>query len=221
MPTQLKLQIPNPHSNGDVLGMQHWMVHPHGLGTRMSCGNPKHHNSASHTNISTFPATSTRWTSEREEVPGRGTRPIPSHPVPPAAIQRRLRVRPGFPRHGTASGALPAGPAGAGAGGLIPLLGPSGAAPPLHARVRERRLRPGRPCQQHVRVSPGGLLPAHGRPARQRPVPPLRRQRPPAPPQRLPAHRLPQPGGEHLVAEPVHGLWHPAPQLRQHHPAPG
>lgn len=38
IPTQLKVQIPNPQSNGDVPGMEHRMAHPHGLGTRMSCG---------------------------------------------------------------------------------------------------------------------------------------------------------------------------------------
>uniref|UniRef100_A0A674HHN3 Laminin subunit gamma 3 n=1 Tax=Taeniopygia guttata TaxID=59729 RepID=A0A674HHN3_TAEGU len=80
-----------------------WSTGWSGLGTRMSCGDPKLHSSASHT--STFPAASTRWTSEREEVPGRGTRPIPFHPIPshpshPApsrpAIQRRLRLGPGM-----------------------------------------------------------------------------------------------------------------------------
>lgn len=140
---------------------------PQSLGTRVAWGKPKPCSPGSQMKLSTFPAASTRWTSEREEVPGRGTSPIPSHPIPscpipsrPAcshhAIRRRLRVRPGEPQHGTASRALPTGPAGAGAGdgGLTLLLGPPGPAPSLHACLRERCLRPGRPGHQHVRFTP-------------------------------------------------------------------
>nr|XP_021399181.2 LOW QUALITY PROTEIN: laminin subunit gamma-3 [Lonchura striata domestica] len=107
--------------------------HPHGLGTRMSCGDPKLRSSASHT--STLPAASTRWTSEREEAPGRGTRPIPSHPTPShpsrpaccrAAHPEEAQLRPGEPGMAQPPGLCLLALLGLGLGGSSPCWDPRG-----------------------------------------------------------------------------------------------
>lgn len=76
---QLKAQTPPPQSKSPPEGSH--SAQPRSVWDQ---GKPKPHSLDSHMKLSTFPAASTRWTSEREEVPGRGTCPIPSHPVPPA-----------------------------------------------------------------------------------------------------------------------------------------
>ena len=120
----------------------------------------------------TFPAASSRWTSEREEVPGWG--PVPSHPIVSQPIpsrrasRRRLSAQRAEPRHGPAQGA---GPAGGSAGycGLVPLLRPPGAAPPLQPgsqRCLGARCfawpRPSGGSQSHCSVSAPRLISTSG-----------------------------------------------------------
>lgn len=80
---------------------------PHSLGTRVAWGKLPPRSPTSHAKLSTFPAASTRWTSEREEVPGMGrgglSHPFPSHPIlshpscSHRASRRRLSVLRGEP----------------------------------------------------------------------------------------------------------------------------
>lgn len=153
----------------------------------------------------------------------------PRRPRPPALEPETRRAR-GAGRTGV--GALDHGcgraPAGLGAPGAAGgrrghgrVLRRRGAPAALPARVRERGVRPARRSLAHVRPPARGLLPARGRPGRGGAVPALRRRRPRAPPQRLLPHRLPQPGRQHLVAEPVHGLRGTVPHLGQHNPSLG
>lgn len=89
---------------------------------------------------------------------------------------------------------------------------------PLHAQVWEHRLQSHRGGIKRVRLPTWGILHADGVNAL---LPPVRHSGPRAEPQHPPPDRLPQEWGEHLVAEPIHVFWHPAPEFCQPHPAPG
>lgn len=112
------------------------------------------------------------------------------------------------------SSALP--PSCLGRNGL--LLRRRGRPEPLHAQVRKHRLQSHRGGIKRVRLPSWGLLHADRLDAL---VPLLWRAGARAEPQCQPADRLQQERGTHMVAEPVHVLWRPAPQFCQSHPPPG
>lgn len=97
------------------------------------------------------------------------------------------------------------------------LLWRGGHPEPLHAQVWEHRLQSHRGGIERVRLPAWGILHADGVNAL---LPPVRRSGPGAQSQRPPPDGLPQEWGEHLVAEPIHVFWHPAPEFCKPHPAP-
>lgn len=112
------------------------------------------------------------------------------------------------------SSALP--PPCLGRNGLLLWWG--GCPKPLHAQVWEHCLQSYCGGIKCVRFPTWGLLHADWFNTL---MPLLWCVRPRSEPQCQPPDRLPQEWGEHMVAEPVHVLWYPAPKFCQPHPAPG